>query len=795
MKTKQILYSVALAATMVACSQEELTIPASDTQDLSNRPLLGDITLVDATAETRFATGSGAQPVFADGDKVGAAIIDKWDGTYNKNAETNYSVVEYYSSNSAFTRVNGAWRLNADMPLVEGNYLFYAPYNAAMNTRGPLTVKVPAQQNASTEKAALDQFYKSGAVVRVGYKFLASENGVAQKPSLTLNDVFAYPMITVKNNFNGYLLNKAGTGWSTYNGDLKVDSIQLQVVNAANVAQYVAIGGQLSHANVKNMMKKNGKWYTTPMQNYTDDILVATANRLYNSASGTAGQPSAKDRTPGNITTLIANRTIAKGGSETFYCVMPALSVDGTINRLKANIYVTINDKQYVMSTATINLDPSNNQVSSITLDETGTAFASAVGSINLIKGQKYPQEELNFENGALSAKSSAGNIMTIDLVGGLTNPRTGKAQIAQEVTADAAATVIENNEQFINYFKDQLNGSALTEGVSTSGTNFKFSNKTTAQINSDLIEALSKYNNKGSITINTALVIANDVKATIGAASAGYTPVTFKSKNDVVYVVKLKTTGGGYTVAGGVLTSGNNKSVHVTSGAFNITTNFTVGNLRNDGTINVTTGSLIPTSFVNNNVLNVTTQVNNTITNNGVINILAKTASATVNAGTGMITVAYNNRTANVNVIGGTQEGVCIGTFDAASVKEAEKIAWINAYRADNSGSIAVAAFNQAVLDEMKDIKTVYATGATFPAGVFDMDAKTLKLTGTLAGITGAGIATTTVSNIVIWNYTTSNVQLSEIAASGIYSGKVTGAGKILANGTSATWNGAQAK
>ncbi|MDD6472058.1 MAG: hypothetical protein PUF62_03340, partial [Bacteroidales bacterium] len=60
MKTKNILYSVALAATMVACSQEELTLPATNTQDLSDRPLLGDISLVDADIQTRFSTGSGA---------------------------------------------------------------------------------------------------------------------------------------------------------------------------------------------------------------------------------------------------------------------------------------------------------------------------------------------------------------------------------------------------------------------------------------------------------------------------------------------------------------------------------------------------------------------------------------------------------------------------------------------------------------------------------------------------------------------------------------------------------------
>lgn len=793
MRTKHFLYSVAVAATLAACTQDGLEVVDNKAQDLSIRPELGKIELVEnLDVNTRFATGPGsdAQPEFAEGDKLGACIMDipnypttPYDVT---DPASNYTIEEFYSSNNAFSLKGGVWTV--DQPMVEGNYMFYAPYSPKMQLRTPFEVLVPATQDASTKKSALDKFYESGSVVRVGYQFLAAQGGVAQKPKVTMNDVFAYPMITINNKFNGYLHSKDNK-LVAYNGEMKVDSIRLVVVGANNIAkQDVVIGGLLENNKVATAMKADGAWDKSPMENYTANLLKT--NKLNDGSS--------KDRTGGFITTLLANkRAIAQNASEVFYAVMPAISTNTTDNKLQANIYVTIGEKQYVISSATLATPSTGAAVSAIA---PGTQFESSVGTIKLIKGQKFPQEELNFEEGKLTAKPSAGTILTIELSGG---KAAGKVQIANEITPDAV-TLIDNNTQFINFFKEQLNGSALVEEGSTiNGVKFAFSTNTTAKINSELIEALFTYNNKGTLKIDKALILDNDVKVkTIGTASGDYTPVTFVTDNKNEYTIQLKTaTGGSYdNSVTGVLKSvvaTKTLSIHVSAtGTLTVGADLTAGNIRNDGTVTVSeTISLTPTSFVNYGELNVAGTVANTVTNNGAINITEAAASVTVNAGKGSISLPKANAAASVTVSGGTQEGIYVlvaaNDFTKAVIEAADKIAWINAVELNGS-----AAYSADILAAMKDIKTVYATGASFPAATVNMINKTLVLTGTVAKtISGNGLATSIVQNITILNAGSSDVTLSNIAVSGIYANEDKVTGKILADGTTATWNGAIAK
>ena len=143
----------------------------------------------------------------------------------------------------------------------------------------------------------------------------------------------------------------------------------------------------------------------------------------------------------------------------------------------------------------------------------------------------------------------------------------------------------------------------------------------------------------------------------------------------------------------------------------------------------------------------------------------------------------------ASVTVSGGTQEGIyVVTTFDKTNIENGDKIAWINAVEINGN-----ATFDSEVLAAMKEIKTVYATSASFKAGTFDMFGKTLVLTGALKTISGAGIQATTVNNITIINAEANDVTLNGIAASGIYSNATGVSAKIKADGLNATWNGAK--
>lgn len=831
MKTKHFFYSMALVAVLGACSSEELEVANTNVQDLSNRPLVGDIELTVDDIQTRFAAGTdGAQPVFADGDKLGACIIDVPNYNLTNNTYANalktangvasklYDIVEYYSSNNAFTRTDGVWKV--DQPLVEGNYLFYAPYNQKMQARTPLKIEVPVHQTATSEKSALDEFYKSGKVVRVGYQFLAANGGVAQKPNVVMHDVFAYPLFTIKNNFKGLLKTLEGETVAFNGGKIKLDSIQIHQVAKANLAD-VAVNwyGNMKHAEssataatategVVGKMKPAGAWSTSPMATFTDELLSTTVKD--NSSSEGARQE-------GVITTLICYKEIEAGGEYKVHGVLPAKVYTDNTNSLRVKLYVVINGKHYVIEDATVTSATSSDVTTYTIADQKGgSLLTSAAGTVTLIKGQKYPQEELNFEDGKITAKNSKGSILTIDLKGGFGKEAPGdKAQVAIEwdPSTPAAATVIKTNAEFEAFFKEQLNGTQLTEGNETKDNTFKLATSgRTLTINGAMIDALFTYNNKGSLTINTALPIAKDVKIVNVDNANGV--VTFKSANNNEYEINLGT---GYVIgttsvavaAGETKTviindacttftnSGTIETLYVVAGK-SLTTSAAVtvkGDVINDGTINVASSfGLTPASLVNRNELEVNAAVGNIIENNGTIEVKSG-AGITVNAGTGKIKIAESLVNANgtlndvtVVVTGGTQEGICTGTLNKASVEKAEKVAWIKSMEQASSA----VDFNAEVIGLMKNIKKIYAVGATFTAGTFDMSGKTLVMTGNSAKtISGAGIQGTTVNNVTILNAGNSDVTLDQIAANGDYTNAAGVSAKIKTNGTSATWNG----
>ena len=435
MRTKHIFYSMALVAALAACTQEEFNTPVdTNNQNLAVRPLLGDIQLTTDNAQTRFALGEGdaAQPVFADGDKLGAAIMDMplYDmtagNTYAEKLESEgdvkalYQITEYYSSNNCFTLNNGIWTV--DQPMVEGNYLFYAPYSAKMQARTPLSIALPVKQDASESKAALDEFYKSGSVVRVGYQFLEAKNGEPQKPNVNMMDVFAYPLFTIQNNFSGYLVDENYQNAELYTGPITLDSLQVSVVNASNVIQEMVCGGVLKHADatktglsategVVGMMKKAGKWMNSPMENYTKDLLSATTTGCAGNA-GSKTDVAKTDRKDGIITTFdFGGKALATKGSYQFYGVLPAAvytSEDGA-KQMRLTLYVTIQGKQYKVEQADVMVNAQSGDVT-VTSGKSGVLLTSDVKKITLIKGQKYPQEELNFDKeDGLSPKASAG--------------------------------------------------------------------------------------------------------------------------------------------------------------------------------------------------------------------------------------------------------------------------------------------------------------------------------------------------------------------------------------------------
>ena len=318
--------------------------------------------------------------------------------------------------------------------------------------------------------------------------------------------------------------------------------------------------------------------------------------------------------------------------------------------------------------------------------------------------------------------------------------------------------------------------------------------------INSELIDALFTYNNKGSLTIDRGLVIANNVKVkTIGTANSvnsNYTPVTFVSANKNEYTINLKTNSADYdvTTTTNVLVSthdSKNLSVHVLSaGNYTLSAATEVGNLRNEGTVATGTNNLTVDEFVNNGELQVKASVIGEIENNGKITVAsdADNAGFTVSAGAGVIMInsGLSDVEAVLEAISVNPEQTVVyetsATVDADAIKTADAYAKINAI----SGNAVT--LNQGALDQLKDIKTIITSGdiTSQVNGTLDLTDLTLQVT-TSANWSGNGNTVVNNATVVLDNSVT--LTLNNIRVNGTV---IAGNGaKISANGEDGFWNG----
>lgn len=211
MRTKHIFSAFMLAALAAACTNEEFETVNTATE-LGNRVEVGSVTLSLGDADTRFEVG----PEFNDltaavGDAVGACLIDapnaEFTGNskdYKADAKYGYDITQYISTNYSFKYNGSTW--NSEAKMVEGNYMFYAPYNAKHATRNAVTAKFnPVQQLAANadgtidELSAIKELKESKEVMAVSHVFIAAADSKSVTTSLV--PIYAYPLITLTNSY------------------------------------------------------------------------------------------------------------------------------------------------------------------------------------------------------------------------------------------------------------------------------------------------------------------------------------------------------------------------------------------------------------------------------------------------------------------------------------------------------------------------------------------------------------------------------------------------------------------
>lgn len=845
---------MALGAAVVGCSENELATVQDNAVDakLSVRPVVDtEITLSDSGADTRLGIGTGARPIWSTNDKIGAAIIDEPKYTDSsdyaaklKDAKGDvtklYTVKEWYGCNNAFSTTDGGKTWAAEHPMVEGNYLFYAPYKEDMPFRNPLTIVVPKLQDATSAKSALDEFYKSGSVVELGYKFITGTD--KQEPAnIKMFNIFAYPKFTISNNFDGYLFDGAVSGSAAaaaYSGTIKVDSIQFVNVNASRVGDATAvIGGMLDHENgVVAGMEAEGKW------NDVDKMLAeVTTKGLLKSGKTIVAN---RDNMAGVITTLKVGQEIEKGKSIDLYCVMPAMKFNFTDNRLMAKVFVTINDVQYVIYDANFNkTDKDTWNTSDVKLSanaDAGKLFGAngnaGLVSLSFMAGQSYPSEALRVDaNGNYQKKAGVSNLLAINLVGGKADKtETKDVQIA--VRANATDEGIVTTADLISMIENAANGTNWEENAKDgdAAKGFKLAAKNTVEINSALIDALAKNNQNGGSfkLVASVLPVANDVVlgdidgTTTGKMFAEFTSAkgntaeialadAVVADNKYILVGSAETTatsdantviligeGGSLTLAADLTA----KSVVVapavtdgaTAGAFSVANNdVTVKNINNYG--NVTVKNVKAENVFNKYEMSVSgaisapAQKTIALTNNGKITTGAADANFTVTAGTGIIILpAATASSAALVGENATQEVIYqAAAATATDIATAAAIPAVTTLEATTSITLAA----KADVAKFGAIKKIIAKGTITCAIAEEIDLTgfTLQLSGDVTW-TGSNVNQSIVKGLTV-NSDANKLTLTNVSMTGATLTNAKVGGGVIANGTTAKWNGGASK
>lgn len=207
MRTKHLLYTMALASVFAACTQDEFVTEGENSNPLEGRKSLGKITLVEPeAASTRWTVNNWDEIVPEVGDGFSYFLVDvpRQDlAGQHEYPIDNYELVNNIQTNYVFKKGAQGWTNDAN--LVEGNYLLVGP-DQDVQGRKPVEITLPAEQNLAfgadgkvDPLSIIKEFNKSGYPIYIGHRFL-SEGSNYNNVLPTRHHIFAYPEITVVNN-------------------------------------------------------------------------------------------------------------------------------------------------------------------------------------------------------------------------------------------------------------------------------------------------------------------------------------------------------------------------------------------------------------------------------------------------------------------------------------------------------------------------------------------------------------------------------------------------------------------
>ena len=362
MRTKYLLMTMALPLAFAACTSDEFESQGVDI-NLAERTEIGqvDLLLNQGEAETRW--GGDMLPEVS--DVFGAALVD---APRNPKFETeegkwynDYEVKDYISTNYPYTFNGNRW--TSEAKLVEGNYLFYAPYAEDHQVRSAIKYAAPVVQNLKVENGAVVENSALADVAEnfkspfyFAYKFFdaADDN---RNLSLTMRPIFAYPKFTLKNN----------TGEAV--------TITRIVLQSGNMD--IPASGEFNNSAIVTAMNDSEKGWGRPTADY-----VRGANDNVNTADLLNTGAESYVKTNLIRADLSEPVTIANNGTMTFNLVVPAME----FAQKKLKVYF-VNE------------------------EDMGYVYENTNSTVRFVPARPNPKEEYNVGTGA--ALSSAGRLLT----------------------------------------------------------------------------------------------------------------------------------------------------------------------------------------------------------------------------------------------------------------------------------------------------------------------------------------------------------------------------------------------
>ena len=654
MKAKILLTGLVAPLMFAACTQEEAFVPQQEAGkiDLSNRPTLGKVTLGfdSQTRATLNDEGLFNSLLWEAGDAVGARIIDtpKTPIKSYVNPIFGYDIAKYASTNYKFEKGTGSvWESEALM--IEGNYMFYAPYAETALYRDPLKMVFPIAQTINPESEQIEKanantdaiknfFEDETTTTVVGYKFLSAKSP-EKVVSPTMTHIYAYPQITLKNNYT--VDEDSNPSTPAVAKPITIDKIvlsskefkknyQINQKGLFDVLREAYAKAEPVKVNNVTIEEGNGEEYKNAgaWKNATTMLQYGRTSTITTSEDD--------DETEITVTFDPA-LTIAAEGDFKFHVVLPAEAYED----LKATVYLA-GSKSFVTGT-------------------TAVKFAPEAELLTYAPGKRYAKEEYNFEDGKYEIKDgTAGELATFTLEGTIgdyvapvfiqdaddfeeylvalnnntkeitewdeaTNEGDFKLQQKDkfaEMTIDESIVALRN--KYLSAGKIHFKSNMKVKGNITLNSDYSFAGKLTQE--SGNLTLMSKVDGdatfNGTVTLDGATLggTANFKAATITRADIKGA-IEFNGNA----TVKTLTSATKATVKGGVVTIDKNSNAamnidinggEVVLNKANYDKNITVGTIKDSkadkaGTLTIGAENALTKVFFNNGTVNINAKVN----------------------------------------------------------------------------------------------------------------------------------------------------------------------------------------